>query len=41
MYALWQEGLNVEPSYATAVVLLVIVAGLNALSSFVARKVTR
>lgn len=41
MYALWQEGLNVEQSYATAVVLLVIVTGLNALSSFVARKVTR
>lgn len=41
MYALWQEGLNTEQSYATAVVLLVIVAGLNALSSFIAKKIAR
>ena len=31
LYALWTEGLNTKQSYATAVVLLVIVIGLNAL----------
>jgi phosphate transport system permease protein len=41
MYALWQEGLNVKQSYATAVILLVIVVGLNAFSSFVAKKIAR
>lgn len=39
MYALWSEGLNTNQAYATAVVLLVIVVGLNALSSFVAKKI--
>ncbi len=41
MYALWSEGFNTDQAYATAVVLLVIVAGLNALSSYVARKITK
>lgn len=41
MFALWREGLNTEQSYATAVVLLAIVVGLNALSSFVAKKITK
>ncbi|MPM13004.1 Phosphate transport system permease protein PstA [bioreactor metagenome] len=39
MYALWSEGLSARQSYATAVVLLALVVGLNALSSFIARKV--
>jgi len=41
MYALWVEGLKTKESYATAVVLLVIVVGLNALSSYVAKKITK
>jgi phosphate ABC transporter, permease protein pstA len=40
MYSLWSEGLNSEQSYATAVVLLVIVASLNALSSALAKRLT-
>ena len=38
LYALWTEGLNTEQSYATAVVLLVMVIGLNALSAYVAKR---
>ena len=41
MYALSQEGLYINQTYATAVVLLVIVVGINALSASVARKVGR
>lgn len=41
MYALWQEGMNTEQSYATAVVLLAIVVGLNALSSSIAKRISR
>ena len=41
MYALWSEGFNSNQAYATAVVLLVIVAGLNAVSSFTAKKITK
>ena len=41
MYALWSEGLNTDQSYATAVVLLVIVVGLNALSTMIARKISK
>lgn len=41
MYALWTEGFNSDQSYATAVVLLVVVVGLNALSSAIAKKITR
>ncbi len=41
MYALWSEGLNTEQSYATAVVLLVTVALLNAASSALAKKISK
>lgn len=41
MYVLWNEGFNTGQSYATAVVLLVVVAGLNGLSAFIARKIVR
>ena len=41
MYALSQEGLYIEQTYATAVVLLVIVVGINALSAVLAKKMTR
>lgn len=41
LYALWTEGLNTEQSYATAVVLLVMVIGLNALSAYVAKRLGR
>lgn len=41
MYNLLNEGLAREAAYATAVVLLVLVVGINALSSFVARKFTK
>jgi phosphate transport system permease protein len=40
LFALWNEGKNIDQSYATAVVLLVIVAGLNTLSAFIAKKIT-
>lgn len=39
MYALWSEGLHTGQSYATAVVLLILVVGLNALSAWLAKKV--
>lgn len=39
MYAISQEGLYLNQSYATAVVLLVIVIGMNALSSYLAKKI--
>lgn len=39
MYALLSEGLYMEEAYATAVVLLVLVVGINAVSGYVARKV--
>ena len=38
MYALLNEGLYMEQAYATAVVLLVMVVCINALSSFIAKK---
>ena len=38
MYALWKEGLHANQSYATAVVLLIVVIGLNALSAFIAKR---
>ncbi len=41
MYVLSGEGLHTQEAYATAVVLLVVVAGTNALSAFVAKKLTR
>ncbi|MDO4345580.1 MAG: phosphate ABC transporter permease PstA [Eubacteriales bacterium] len=40
MYNLSSEGLHMEESYATAVVLLALVVGLNALSGFAARRLT-
>jgi len=41
MYALSQEGLYINQTYATAVVLLVIVVGINALSASLAKRVGR
>lgn len=41
MYMLWQEGFNTEESYATAVVLFLVVAVINALSALLARKLSR
>ncbi len=41
MYALASEGLYIDQTYATAVVLLVIVTGINALSSWLARRLTQ
>ena len=41
MYAISSEGLYINQSYTTAVVLLVIVIGINALSAWVAKKIGR
>ena len=41
MYAISSEGLYMNQSYATAAVLLVVVVGINALSSFIAKKIGR
>lgn len=41
MYALWSEGLHTEQSYATAVILLLIVVLLNAGSSALAKKLSK
>lgn len=41
MYNLSNEGLYMNQAYATAVVLLVLVVGINCLSGFVARKITK
>ena len=41
MYVLSGEALHTEQAYATAVVLLVIVIALNALSTFIAKKFTK
>ena len=41
MYALSQEGLYINQTYATAVVLLIIVIGINALSASLAKRVTK
>jgi phosphate transport system permease protein len=38
MYAISGEGLYLNQTYATAVVLLVLVIGINVLSGFVARR---
>ena len=40
MYVLSSEGLYMDQAYATAVILLVLVVGINALSSVIARKLT-
>lgn len=41
MYLLSNEGLYMNQAYATAVVLLVLVVGINTFSSFIARKLTQ
>lgn len=41
MYVLSSEGLHMNQAYATAVVLLVVVVGLNSLSAFLARKLQK
>lgn len=41
MYVLSNEGLHVEQAYATAVVLLILVVGINAISSLLAKKVAK
>ena len=41
MYVLASEGLHIDATYATAVVLLVIVLLINALASFVAKRLTK
>ena len=41
MYNLSSEGLHMEQAYATAVVLLILVVGINALSAFAARKLVK
>ena len=41
MYNLASEGLYMDQAYATAVILLVLVVGINTLSGVVARKLTK
>lgn len=41
MYNLASEGLHMDQAYATAVVLLILVVGINTISSIVARKLTK
>ncbi|MDL2324306.1 phosphate ABC transporter permease PstA [Ruminococcaceae bacterium OttesenSCG-928-A16] len=41
MYTLANEGLHVGKAYATAVVLIIMVVGINALSGFLAKKITK
>ena len=41
MYNLSSEGLYMDQAYATAVILLILVVGMNTLSAFVARKLTK
>jgi phosphate transport system permease protein len=41
MYVLSSEGLYMDQAYATAVILLILVVGINALSSFIARKLRK
>ena len=41
MYALSSEGLHINQSYATAVVLLIVVIIINALSTFIAKRITK
>ena len=41
MYALSNEGLYTDQAFATAVVLLILVMGINALAGFIARKVAK
>lgn len=41
MYSMSREGMHMDQAYATAVVLLVLVVGINWLSGFVAKKITK
>ena len=41
MYVLSGEGLHIDQAYATAAVLLTVVAGINALSSFIAKRLNK
>lgn len=41
MYALSSEGLHINETYATAVVLIVLVIGINAISAYFAKKLTK
>ena len=41
MYVLANEGLHIDKAYATAVVLLAIVVGINALSAYVVKKMSK
>lgn len=41
MYSMSREGLHMDQAYATAVVLLVFVIGINWLSGFIAKKITK
>ena len=41
MYLLASEGLYMDQAYATAVVLLVLVVGINALSAYIVKKITQ
>lgn len=41
MYALYSEGLYTKQAYATAVILLLLTAGINLLSSFIERKIAK
>lgn len=41
LYALWKEGFNADESYATAVVLMVLVIGLNALSAYISKRISK
>jgi phosphate transport system permease protein len=41
MHALQSEGMHIEASYATAVVLVLLVVGINALSGYLARKIVK
>jgi phosphate transport system permease protein len=40
MYALSSEGLHIGEGYATAIVLLILVIGINALAAWMAKKIT-
>lgn len=41
MYTLASEGLHTDKAYATAVILLILVIGINMLSSWIAKKITK
>jgi len=41
MYTISSESLHVNQAYATAVVLLILVIGINTLSAFLARRIGR